>query len=528
MLPSKRQKGGDGGDAQGGSRGDAPRSAFAAGAFGDDYCDSPPRTMTTAIRHINQTHTASHERLLRPLVLLSGDWVMSDAGNRSPVLPSAVLAAPAAVASALRLHLPSARAYPVWGNHDLLPYNTHTGRPGQTSQSAARAFAPFVGEAVARKFADRGYYGIDLDSDLGLPAALTNTVRLLVLNTALFSPSNSFTHTADGHLAARVHLHWLREQLRAVGAIGGRALVVGHEPPGADWYTSRARHSNVASWWIPEHVRKYASIVAEFSETIALQTFGHTHADELRIVQPPTTPAPDQRQRDLDPLGGRGAEVALDPWQAKRGKPTVAFVAPPLTPYGAAFNPAVRAYSFALRSPSSALVSVHTPHILDGARVSDKLAAPPRRTKALILRDFTQWVLLLETSNFLGQPVWRIEYEATRAYGLADMSASSWLSALARMRAPGSVELLRYIDHTNVWDQGRERVHSLDGTRAMLCGVEHVDPDAFGRCRDAAAGAANSPPLVRHGDLLPAAGTLEEEGVSAVFATLPRGATATG
>jgi hypothetical protein len=146
----------------------------------------------------------------------------------------------------------------------------------------------------------------------------------------------------------------------------------------------------------------------------------------------------------------------------------------------------------------------------------------------IALLDYTQWVLLLESSNVARAPIWTQEYSALRAYGLADMSAQSWLDALARMREPRSIELARYVAHANVWDQGRERFGSADAARSMLCGARHVDADAFASCRDDALGDGGAPPTARQGDLLPSASSREEEGVSAVWAMLPRGVTATG
>lgn len=536
-----------GGGSSVGGNGPSHRPFGAAGLFGDDYCDSPPRLLDAVLAHINATHAASAERALRPLVLLSGDWVMSGAGGRSPVSDDAVLAAPAAVAAALALRLPGARAYPLWGNHDLLPYNTHTGGANGASAAVAHAFAPWVGEAAARELAGRGYYALSLDADLGVPTpaagsaararaatgqpALAGDVRLLALNTALFSPSNSAAHSAAGHAAARAQLRWLGSQLRELAAARGSALIVGHEPPGADWYTCRARHSPVASWWIPEHAREYAALVSRFRAAVALQTFGHTHADELRIVTPTGGDGAAGGDEELlagaddDGEGGGGLRGPVGPGDAARAplEPTVAFVAPPLTPYGSAFNPAVRAYSLELRAraPDEGGVAVLRAHAGAGDAVVPSGCA--------LLRDFTQWVLLLESSNLLRRPVWKVEYTAARAYGLTDMSVQSWRDALARMREPRSIELARYVAHTNVWDQGRERFHTIDGARAMLCGAEHVDPDAFARCRDdAASAAAGAPPRARHGDVLPSAASLEVEGVSAVWATLPRGVTATG
>lgn len=535
--------------------GGVPSRPFgAAGLFGDNYCDSPPRLLESALAHINTTHAASAERALRPLILLSGDWVMSNAGGRSPVSDDAVRAAPFHVAAALARQLPSARAFPLWGNHDLLPYNTHLGRAGVASAAAARAFAPWIGARASCELAGRGYYALDIDADFGVatPAATLDLgassgaghvsgraapargVRLLALNTALFSPSNSAAHSASGLAAARMQLHWLGAQLRELVTNRGSALIVGHEPPGTDWYTSRGRSSPVASWWIPEHAREYAELVSRFSAAVALQTFGHTHADELRIIAPPREAGvgAGESQPPLEGSGqfpghgaraggGRSAELdgsgersslrprAFEPAGAGRASPahTVAFIAPPLTPYGAAFNPAVRAYAL---EPSSWRAD----------------AARQPATGAVQLRDFTQWVLLLESSNVLREAIWQIEYVASRAYGLDDMSARSWRGALERMHEPRSIELARYVAHANVWDQGRERFASIDGARAMLCGAAHVDPGTFARCRDDVAGGVASAPQSRPGDVLPSASSLEEEGMSAVWATFPRGTAA--
>ena len=507
----------------GGGGGGVPRWAFgAAGPFGDDYCDSPPRLLDEALAHINASHATSVDRSLRPLVLLTGDLVMSGAGGRSPVSDEAVLAAPEAVAAALARHLPAARVFPLWGNHDLLPYNTHTGAAGAASLAVQRAFAPWAGDVAARELGERGYYAVDLSTDLGLSATHAESQRaprvlLIALNTVLFSPSNSAAHSADGLLAARAHLGWLGDHLRKLNASGGSAILAGHEPPGADWYTSRERRAPVESWWIPAHAFEYARLVSRHAAVVALQAFGHTHADEVRIVAPPSAAGTDDGGTRAGGDHDGGANLARTPAPAaetagRAPEPTVAFVAPPLTPYGSAFNPAVRAYAFDVRARGAD----------GGGGAGSGARSAPR---LLQLRDFTQWVLLLESSNALNRSFWQVEYSATRAYGLADMSARSWLAAIGRMHEPRSVELLRYVAHANVWDQGRERFHSIDGARAMLCGAQHVEPGAFARCRDDATGALRAPPRARHGDVLPSAGSLEDEGRSAMFPTLPRGVT---
>lgn len=93
--------------------------------------------------------------------------------------------------------------------------------------------------------------------------------RVLVVNTNYCARLNIWTYFDPIDPANQ--LSWLVDQLMAAEAVGAKVHIVGHVPVD-DRECTQA------------YVFNYLAVVERFSDIIVGQFFGHTHADELRVL----------------------------------------------------------------------------------------------------------------------------------------------------------------------------------------------------------------------------------------------------
>eukprot|EP00439_Symbiodinium_sp_Y106_P038808 s702_g4.t1 len=112
-----------------------------------------------------------------------------------------------------------------------------------------------------------GYYATNLQE--------APLVRLLVLNTAIYSSSSSYLQP-QGEADPFAQFQWLESQLKAAAQSGYKVYIMGHLPPVVTSLTSE-------TLWQPKHAIRYWSMVSQYGRALAGHFFGHQHRDEFRV-----------------------------------------------------------------------------------------------------------------------------------------------------------------------------------------------------------------------------------------------------
>ncbi len=140
--------------------------------------------------------------------------------------------------------------------------------------------------AVLRDFSLGGYYSVPI-------AELPNT-RLLVLDDLFLSGKYATCGGSPDPAPAAAQLAWLTAQLAAARARRERVWVLGHIPPGVDLYSTARKQTNICAGSKPTMFlgsEKLAEVLAANPGIIRLALFGHTHSDEIRLLEPDTPDA---------------------------------------------------------------------------------------------------------------------------------------------------------------------------------------------------------------------------------------------
>ena len=194
----------------------------------------------------------------------------------------------------LRAALPGVPLYIAMGNNDsgCGDYQldaAHDAFLGHTAKIVAESISASLSDqdraAVLSDFATGGYYSVPL-------VAVPHT-RLLVLDDLFFSANYSTCSGQPDHAPAAAQLAWLAEQLSAARQHNERVWVMGHIPPGVDLYSTARNSANVCAGARPQMFlasESLAELLARNAGVVRLALFGHTHADEMRLLTPDDGP----------------------------------------------------------------------------------------------------------------------------------------------------------------------------------------------------------------------------------------------
>ena len=136
-------------------------------------------------------------------------------------------------------------------------------------------------EGAIKEFADGGYYSITMAEPM-------NDTRLIMVNDLFFSPKYSTCAGKPDSAAGTQQLSWLEQQLAEARQARQRVWVVGHIPPGIDPYSTMSRFRDVCGGQSPVMFLssdKMADLMVEYADVVQLGVFGHTHMDEVRLLQ---------------------------------------------------------------------------------------------------------------------------------------------------------------------------------------------------------------------------------------------------
>jgi sphingomyelin phosphodiesterase acid-like 3 len=142
---------------------------------------------------------------------------------------------------------------------------------GFPARERARALASFSSE---------GNYTVML------PAPIEKT-RLIVLDDVFFSPKHTTCSGKPDPADQDVQLKWLAEQLSAARTAKQNVWVMAHIPPGVDAYATLA-HLGGACGRPPAMLLssdKLAESLTDAADVIKLAIFGHTHEDEIKLLE---------------------------------------------------------------------------------------------------------------------------------------------------------------------------------------------------------------------------------------------------
>ncbi|XP_014673124.1 PREDICTED: uncharacterized protein LOC106813494 [Priapulus caudatus] len=258
----------------------------------------------------------------------------------------------------------------------------------------------------------------------------------------------------------------------------GKAFIIGHIPPGyADWQLD-------AGALYPRFNERFLNMIGRYRHVIAGQFYGHWHTDSFRLFR--------------DEFG----EVVGS-----------AFTAPSLTPYHgpAPVNPSVRLYSYRRDdcsmldysqymlnltqvNSSSAYAITRLPTSDDSNATLDARSSTPggstgvmRSSDGTPLSHLTIYHRPATTISAtpLPLPVWRLEYRATAAYSIADLTTGALSRLYERLAVPtGGDALFRAYYERNLVGHvvGAARRCDAACVTRMLCAISETRGRGYRTC----------------------------------------------
>ncbi len=230
------------------------------------------------------------------------------------------------IVTTLRAALPGVPLYIAMGNND-------SGCGDYQLDAAHDAFLALVAKVVAEAlpatdradvlsdFAVGGYYSV--------PLATVPHTRLLVLDDLFFSGKYATCSGQPDTAPASAQLSWLAGQLSAARQHNERVWVMGHIPPGVNLYATARNSANVCAGAMPQMFlasESLAELLARNADVVRLAIFGHTHADEMRLLTVESSLAKASAQTSLGvPLK---IVSSITPVNGNRPTFTLAFIDP--------------------------------------------------------------------------------------------------------------------------------------------------------------------------------------------------------
>jgi len=195
------------------------------------------------------------------------------------------------VAGELHRTFPAAPVYLALGNNDSGCADYREDPDSAFLQTAAESFGNTIGTPAARKdllqiFPAGGSYSV------ALPKPVVRG-RLIVLQDLFLSSEYAGCNGKPDAAPGTAQLEWLRTELAAAHAHHEQVWVMAHIPPGVNQYSTTTQKRDVCGGQPPVMFlrdEQLVDVLTAFSADIRLVLFGHTHNDEMRLLQ--TAPAP--------------------------------------------------------------------------------------------------------------------------------------------------------------------------------------------------------------------------------------------
>ncbi len=218
------------------------------------------------------------------VVLLPGDFLMHDfalhLGLRDGSPNEAGIRSMRWIAAMLERTFPKAQYAIAIGNNDV-PCGDYRSADGSAYlRSVASIWAPLVNRdgaapSFAASFARTGSYTARLP---------VRGLRLIALNTVLFSSQYRGNCYAAESSAAADELRWLESTLRATPA-GTRNVVMIHIPPGFDPFSTEYVHGFLAWPFLkPRYTNQLVDALSSPGHRVAYAIAGHAHRFDVRLA----------------------------------------------------------------------------------------------------------------------------------------------------------------------------------------------------------------------------------------------------
>lgn len=260
----------------------------------------------------------------------------------------------------IKAAFPNTMVIPIFGNHEAYPTDQFAPPPGMDwlYGSLAGYWKDWLPKDALTSFMYGGYYQTTTDDGL----------LVIALNMMYCDPLNFYLEQNTSAKDVGNQLEWLSAVLAEAQAVDQRALIIAHIPPGMQ---IKAGPPNC----LPEYSANFSAIIAQYSDVIIGQMYGHTHEDSFLVFN--------DRSKFQIPVN-------------------FGLVNPSFTPY-VGHNPAAR------------------------------LVAYNNNTKD-IENIYTYWVDLNAT-NIADEMVFELEYELPSAYNMTDLSPHSWNALAQKMKS---------------------------------------------------------------------------------------------
>ena len=192
---------------------------------------------------------------------------------------------------------PRSPVYLAMGNNDSGCGDFRETTDSQFLHDVAQIFARDAGPAsraiVLREFPHQGDY------DIALPKPMQKT-RLIVLQDIFQSYRYQNCSGVSDRTAAQTQVTWLAQHLADAREHGDNVWVMGHIPPGVNVYATFAKgYKQCTDQPLDLFLSSdaMADTLAEYADIVRLGIFGHTHNDEMRLLEAPRkVPAGEARQ----------------------------------------------------------------------------------------------------------------------------------------------------------------------------------------------------------------------------------------
>ena len=194
------------------------------------------------------------------------------------------------VVGQLRAALPRIPIYVALGNNDTAcgDYRLDAGNSflADTARIVATGLPASDRAAEIQNFSQAGNYSVTM-------APPMQNTRLIVIDDLFLSKRYRSCADQPDSAPADSEIAWLRDQLAQAGQAGQKVWIMGHIPTGIDPYATALRLGAMCGHVHPVMFlssTKLTDLLIEYADIVRLGIFGHTHMDEIRLLQPEHVP----------------------------------------------------------------------------------------------------------------------------------------------------------------------------------------------------------------------------------------------
>jgi sphingomyelin phosphodiesterase acid-like 3 len=188
----------------------------------------------------------------------------------------------------LRHEFPGIPIYAALGNNDSAcgdyELDADSDFTAQAGKILAEGLPASQREEAIRQSATGGYYSVSMAEPM-------HGVRLIAINDLFLSPKYNTCAGKPDHTGADAEMAWLQKQLQDARQSKQKVWIIGHIPPGVDPYSTVAKFRDVCGGQSPVVFLasdKMADLMVDYADVVRLGLFGHTHMDEMRLLEPST------------------------------------------------------------------------------------------------------------------------------------------------------------------------------------------------------------------------------------------------